>query len=44
MDTELILHNRPIRSVFELLGVKENNITYSIGWCFPQPPSFGGHC
>ena len=30
--TTLYLHGRPIESVFELLGSKENDITYSLGW------------
>jgi len=38
--TNLYLHNRPIGSVFELLGFKENDITYSIGWALANSPSF----
>jgi 3-methyladenine DNA glycosylase AlkD len=29
---DLFLHARKLESVFELLGAKENDITYSIGW------------
>ena len=29
---ELLLRNRPVESVFNLLGQKENDITFSIGW------------
>ena len=29
---DLSLHNRELNSVFELLGTKENDITYSVGW------------
>ena len=30
--TELTLHQRTVRTVFDLLGSKENDITYSLGW------------
>lgn len=30
--TELQLHGRPVNTVFDLLGDKENDITYSLGW------------
>jgi hypothetical protein len=29
---ELLLHTRPVRTVFDLLGDKEDDITYSFGW------------
>jgi hypothetical protein len=29
---DLFLHGRKLESVFELLGSKENSITYSVGW------------
>jgi hypothetical protein len=37
---DLLLHDRPIRSVFQLLGSKENDITYSIGWALANAPKF----
>ena len=40
MATELFLHGKPITSVFELLGHKENDITFSIGWAIAQSPAF----
>jgi len=39
MNAELFLHGRPIASVFELLGTKENDITFSLGWALAQSPS-----
>lgn len=30
--TELSLHGREVQTVFDLLGDKENDITYSLGW------------
>src|SRR3954447_17113497 len=33
---DLFLHGREIHTVFELLGVRENDITYSLGWCLRQ--------
>ncbi|RJO61001.1 hypothetical protein C4544_03945 [candidate division WS5 bacterium] len=38
--SEIYLHGNQIESVFELLGDKENDITYSIGWAFANSPSF----
>jgi len=35
----LRLHGREVRSVFGLLGYKENDLTYSLGWGFAQSPS-----
>jgi hypothetical protein len=29
---DLLLHGRPVATVFDLLGDKENDITYSLGW------------
>src|SRR4051794_3676429 len=29
---DLLLHSRPVRTVFDLLGDKEDDITYSFGW------------
>lgn len=37
---ELLLHARKLESIFELLGTKENNITYSLGWAFSRSPGF----
>lgn len=39
MSVALTLHNKPVTSVFELLGTKENDITYSLGWALSQCPS-----
>lgn len=39
---ELILHSKPVASVFHLLGEHENDITYSISWAMAQSPSFLG--
>jgi 3-methyladenine DNA glycosylase AlkD len=33
---ELLLHSRPVRTVFDLLGDKEDDITYSLGWALAQ--------
>ena len=38
--TNIYLHNRPLKSVFELLGEQENHITYSIGWTIYSCPVF----
>lgn len=40
MTTELLLHNRRVDSVFNLLGEKENDITFSVGWALSRSPSF----
>ena len=37
---ELFLNRRKIESVFSLLGEKENDITFSVGWALSQSPSF----
>lgn len=37
---DLYLHGRKLESIFELLGTKENDITYSIGWALSQSPDF----
>ena len=41
--TEIYLHSRRLDSIFELLGVKENDITYSLGWAFSKSPVFLGN-
>jgi hypothetical protein len=39
--TELRLHNhRSVETVFDLLGDREDNITYSVGWALAQSESF----
>lgn len=37
---ELTLHSRPVRTVFDLLGGKEDDITYSVGWGLAQSETF----
>lgn len=37
---ELYLHQRRIESIFSLLGEKENDITFSIGWALSRCPRF----
>jgi hypothetical protein len=34
--TELLLHSRPVHTVFDLLGDKEDDIIYSFGWALAQ--------
>jgi hypothetical protein len=34
--TELRLHSRVVHTVFDLLGDKEDDITYSLGWALSQ--------
>lgn len=36
MAAELTLYGRPIGTVFDLLGKKENDITYSLGWALAE--------
>jgi hypothetical protein len=38
--TDLFLHGRKLDTVFDLLGSKENDITYSVGWALAQSPAF----
>lgn len=38
--TDLFLHGRQVRTVFDLLGDRENDITFSIGWALSQCDSF----
>jgi hypothetical protein len=38
--SELYLHNKPIESLFQLLGENENDITYSIGWALHRSKAF----
>lgn len=37
---DLFLHGRPVKTVFDLLGDKENDITFSIGWALAQCDAF----
>lgn len=37
---ELLLYDHPVPTVFDLLGQKENDITYSIGWGLAKSPAF----
>jgi hypothetical protein len=37
---ELTLHSRPVQTVFDLLGSKEDDITYSVGWGLAQSEAF----
>jgi hypothetical protein len=34
--SDLLLHGRPVGTVFDLLGDKEDDITYSLGWALAQ--------
>jgi len=36
----LFLHNRPVETVFGLLGEKENDITFSVGWAVSRCEAF----
>lgn len=36
MSVDLTLHGRQVGTVFDLLGDKENDITYSVGWAMAQ--------
>jgi len=38
--TDLFLHGRKLDTIFDLLGSKENDITYSLGWALAQSPAF----
>ncbi|HXB02857.1 MAG TPA: hypothetical protein VNV15_08580 [Opitutaceae bacterium] len=37
---QLYLHNQEVATVFDLLGDKENDVTFSLGWALTQSPSF----
>jgi hypothetical protein len=37
---ELFLFGRSVHSIFELLGSKEDDVTYSVGWAFANCPEF----
>lgn len=37
---QLSIYNKPISSFFQLLGTKENDISYSIGWTLSKSPAF----
>lgn len=36
----LLLHKRPVESIFHLLGEKEDDITFSVGWALSKCSSF----
>lgn len=38
--SDLYLHNKPIESLFELLGEDENDITFSVGWALHRSKTF----
>lgn len=38
--TKLSLYSREMKSVFQLLGEHENDISYSVAWGLTQCPSF----
>ncbi len=40
MPVELKLYGRPVGTVFDLLGDKENDITYSVGWALAESEQF----
>jgi hypothetical protein len=37
---EILLHQKQVKSVFHLLGERENDITYSVAWALAQSPRF----
>lgn len=37
---ELLLHGKPVPTVFHLLGKRENDLTYSLGWALAKSPRF----
>ena len=37
---ELVLGRKPVHTVFDLLGRKENDLTYSLGWAFANVSVF----
>lgn len=40
---ELFLHGEKLGSIFDLLGHKENDITFSVGWALSYSPCFLDH-
>ncbi len=40
---ELYLFGKPVKSVFQLLGTRENDITYSIAWALSNSPKMLEH-
>ncbi len=38
----LTVHGRPVHTVFDLLGRKENDLTYSLGWGLANVPRLAG--
>src|SRR5438093_303884 len=37
-SVRLTIHGRPVPTVFDLLGAKENDLTYSLGWGLANVP------
>lgn len=42
MAADLTLYGRPVGTVFDLLGDKENDITYSLGWALAESEQLSG--
>jgi hypothetical protein len=40
LPVELTLYGEPVATVFDLLGDKENDITYSVGWALAESEQF----
>jgi len=38
--TELLLHGKPVPTIFNLLGEKENDMTYALAWGMAQSETF----
>lgn len=38
-ETSLTIHGRTTGTVFDLLGTKENDLTYSLGWALANVPA-----
>lgn len=39
----LAIGSSTVTSVFDLLGRKENDLTYAVGWCLAESPAFLRH-
>lgn len=37
--SSLFFHDRPVDSVFELIGSNENSLTFALGWCLREAPA-----
>ena len=42
-ETTLALSGEPITTVFDLLGRREDDITYALGWALAESPEFLRH-